>query len=100
MARRVQAYVHRFFRWCVGRGIIETNPAADLPKPSAASKRNRVVCDNELATVMENAERVGWPHGAAVRVLALTGARLQEISQLRWSEIEIAKAQEVGWIRH
>jgi len=32
MALRVQAYVHRFFRWCVGRDIIEANPAADLPK--------------------------------------------------------------------
>lgn len=30
MARRVQTHLHRFFKWCVGRGIIEANPAADL----------------------------------------------------------------------
>ena len=41
MALRVQAYVHRFFRWCVGRDIIETNPAVDLPKPASETKRNQ-----------------------------------------------------------
>ena len=35
MALRVHAYVHRFFRWCVGRDIIEANPATDLPKPAS-----------------------------------------------------------------
>ena len=33
MARRLHAHLHRLFRWAVGRGIIETNPMADLPKP-------------------------------------------------------------------
>jgi integrase len=87
MARRVQAYIHRFFRWCVGRGIIETNPATDLPKPGMARQRDRVLCDKELAAVWHGAETMGWPHGAAVLLLILTGARLQEIGQLRWSEI-------------
>src|SRR5262249_36519123 len=32
-ARRIQARLHRLFRWAVGRGIIETNPLADLPRP-------------------------------------------------------------------
>jgi hypothetical protein len=36
MARRVQAYVHRFFKLSVGRGIV-----ADLPKPGGQKKRDR-----------------------------------------------------------
>lgn len=87
MARRVHAYVHRFFRWCVGRGIIETNPATDIPKPGAASRRDRVLTDEELATVWHAAERMGGPHGGVIQLLMLTGARLQEMAQLRWSEM-------------
>src|SRR5262249_1885983 len=41
MARRLHAHLHRLFRWSVGRGIIEINPIADLPKPGAAVKRDR-----------------------------------------------------------
>src|SRR5262245_1502906 len=51
MALRVQAYVHRFFRWCVGRDIIATNPATDLPKVSSERKRDRVLNDVELAAI-------------------------------------------------
>jgi len=32
MARRTAADLHRFFRWAVGRGVIEASPMADLGK--------------------------------------------------------------------
>jgi integrase len=87
-ARRVHAYVHRFFRWCVGRDIIEANPAADMPKPGSETKRDRVLSDEELTAVWNAAGKLGWPYGDAVRLLILTGARREEIGQLRWSEIK------------
>ena len=31
---------------------------------------------------------IGWPFGAAVQLLILTGARRSEIDHLRWSEID------------
>ena len=60
-ARRVHAYVHRFFRWCVGRDIIEANPAADMPKPGSETKRDRVLSDEELTAVWNAAGKIGWP---------------------------------------
>jgi integrase len=87
MALRVHAYVHRFFRWCVGRDIIETNPATDLPKPASETKRDRVLSDQELAAIWKAAGKIGWPFGDAIRLLILTGARREEIGQLKWSEI-------------
>ena len=36
LARRTHAHLHRLFRWSVGRGIIEVNPMADLPKPGSS----------------------------------------------------------------
>ena len=85
MALRVHAYVHRFFRWCVGRDILEANPATDLPKVSSERKRDRgfvryrVLSDNELAAVWNAARKIGWPFGHATRLLILTGARWEEI---------------------
>ena len=87
MARRLHSHLHRLFRWSVGRGILETNPMADLPKPGAAVKRDRLLTDTELATVWKAAEKTAWPFGPAVRLLILTAARRDEIGSLRWSEI-------------
>ena len=87
MARRVVAYVHRLFRWAVSRGIIDSNPASDLPKPGKEIRRDRVLTDNELKEVWRASEELGWPYGSALQLLILTGARRAEISELRWSEV-------------
>ena len=87
MARRVHANLHRLFRWSVGRGIIETNPMTDLPKPGAETRRDRVLSDEELVAVWRGAEQIGGPFGAAIQLLILTGARREEIGALRWHEI-------------
>jgi integrase len=86
MARRVQAYVRRFFRWCIERDILETDPTAGMPRVGNGKSRERVLSDDELVKVW-NAAPDG-PYGAVVRMLALTGARREEIAQLRWSEID------------
>jgi integrase len=87
-ARRVHAHVHRLFRWAVGRGIIESNPASDLPKPGSETRRDRVLGDDELVAVWRACGLIGWPFGTAIRLLLLTGARRDEIGSLRWSEIK------------
>lgn len=87
MAIRVHAYLHRLFRWAVGRDIVESNPAADIPKPREKA-RERVLTDEELAAVWNAASKIGWPFGDATRLLILTGARREEVRQLRWAEIQ------------
>jgi len=87
MARRVLAYVHRLFKWAVGRGIIDTNPATDLPKPGSETKRDRVLSDDEVIAVWNASISLGWPFGEAIRLLILTGARREEIGALQWNEI-------------
>ncbi len=87
-ARRLHAHLHRLFKWCVGRGILESNPMADMPKPGQETKRERVLTDAELKAVWLAATAIGWPFGRAVQLLILTGARRQEIGGLRWSEID------------
>jgi integrase len=87
LARRVHASLHRLFAWAVGRGIVEINPLTNLPKPGSETRRDRVLTEDELVKVWRSAEKLGWPYGAAFRMLILTSARREEIGQLRWSEI-------------
>jgi integrase len=88
MARRLHAHLHRLFRWAVGRGILETNPMAHLPKPGSEVPRDRVLTDAELAQVFKNATTLRpAPLGPFYQLLILTGARRTEIAALRWSEI-------------
>jgi integrase len=85
-ARRVYALLARFFRWCHGREIIFANPMTGLEKPGSEKSRDRVLTDAELIAVW-NACAKG-PFGAAGRLLMLTGARVTEISALKWDELE------------
>jgi integrase len=87
-ARRLHAHLHRLFRWAVGRGIIETNPMAHLPKPGSEVKRDRVLTDAELAQVFKNTIKLSFPFGPMFQLLILTGARRDEIAALHWSEIK------------
>ncbi len=85
MARRVQAYVRRFFRWCIERDILKVDPTAGMPRVGNGKSRERVLTDDELLKIWRAAD---GPYGGVVRMLALTGARREEIAQLRWSEID------------
>ena len=89
MARRLHAHLHRLFRWAVGRGILETNPMAHLPKPGSETPRDRVLTDAELAEVFKNTSKLlPASYGPMFQLLILTGARRTEIAALRWSEIK------------
>jgi integrase len=87
MARRVQMYVHRLFKWAAGRGIVETNPAANVPLPGSETSRDRVLTDGELAATWQSLNHIEWPHKPIFQLLILTGARRGEIGELRWAEV-------------
>jgi integrase len=87
-ARRLHAHLNCFFNWSVARGYIDVSPMMHLPKPAAERKRDRVLSDEELSRVWKEAEKLGWPFGAAIQLLILTGARRQEIGGLRRSELK------------
>lgn len=88
LARRAHAHLHRMFKWSVGRGIIESNPMADTPKPGNGVSRDRVLSDEELRAAWKAAGATPWPFGPMFQLLILTGARRDEIGSLRWSEID------------
>jgi integrase len=85
MARRVQSHIRRFFHWCIERDILKIDPTQAMPRVSNGKSRERVLTDDELGKVWTACD---GPYGAVVRMLALTGARRDEIAKLRWSEID------------
>jgi len=86
-ARQTFTHLNRFFRWCLERDILQASPMASMKRPAKGKSRERVLTDAELGKVWKGADKIGLL-GIATRLLILTGARREEITQLRWSEID------------
>jgi integrase len=90
-ANRLLAYIQKFFGWAVNRELVETSPAGFMKKPAQEHKRQRALDDDELRAFWRAAGKLGYPFGSLYQVLALTGLRLREAADARWSEIDLAK---------
>jgi|APTNR8051073442_1049403.scaffolds.fasta_scaffold02340_5 integrase len=91
-ARHVLAAVRRLFNWAVERELIDASPCDGIKAPIRVAKRERVLSDDEVKVVWNAAEASGYPFGAFVRLLLLTGCRRNEIATLRWSDIDDGQA--------
>lgn len=92
LLKRTPAEQHHAFvalrtmmNWCWKRGYVDASPMP--PLTFKLNARNRVLNDNELASIWEQAEAVGYPYGSIVQLLILTGQRRGEITGLRRSWI-------------
>jgi integrase len=88
VANRTLATFRRMCSWARQRGMIETSPCADVEPPAPEKSRDRVLSGEELRIVWQASEALGWPFGALVQLLILTGQRLAEVAEMRWSEID------------
>lgn len=89
MANRVLAAIRKLFNWCVSRDILVASPCASVEPPSAERSRDRILTDDEMRLVWKAAGEEGWPFGPLVCLLILTGQRLNEVSGMRWEELDI-----------
>lgn len=79
--------VRTFFRWACRRRYLKHSPCDGLQRPAKTIARSRVLADAEIKAVWHAALPMG-SHGSIVRLLLLTGQRLNEIAALRWEEID------------
>jgi integrase len=87
---RVRTSLSTFFAWSIREGLIESNPVTHTNKASE-KPRSRTLSREELRLIWTHA---GNDHyGSIIRLLALTGARANEIAALGWSE-----TRDDGWI--
>jgi integrase len=87
-SHRLLKTLKTFFRWCVGRAVIDFSPAEGISSPYREVSRDRVLTDQELAAVILSARRMPPPYGLIVEFLALTGQRREEVAQLKWDELD------------
>lgn len=96
--QRVRATLHHFFEWAVERGMIRTNPAADIAPPKAAHARREHITDAEREAIIEAIEASERSTGKDRTWLKDwitfgfgTGLRPGEQRQLKWSAVSLAE---------
>jgi integrase len=87
-SHRMLKTLKTFFRWCVGRAVIDFSPAEGISSNYREVRRDRVLTDNELAAIILAARQTQSPYGGIVEFLALTGQRREEVAQLKWDELD------------
>jgi integrase len=86
-ARLAHSLLGGLFSWCVRQRKIERSPMTGLEPPQAIVARDRVLGDAEIAIFWQATETLDPWHRGCLRLLLLTGARLNEIAKLRHDEI-------------
>ncbi len=87
-AHRLLKTLKTFFRWCVGRAVIDFSPAEGLSSTYREVSRDRVLNDYELSAIIVAARQMSGPYGGIVEFLALTGQRREEVAQLKRAELD------------
>jgi integrase len=84
-ARAMFATLSKTFSWLVQHRRVEKNPCAGVHRPDTPKSRDRVLTDAEIVKFWSasGAEQIG----ALLKLLLLTGCRLNEVAGMRRSEL-------------
>ena len=74
------------FSWAAHRDLVDVNFAAAVEKPAREVSRDRVLDDDEVVAIWRAAEDLD-AYGQLVRLLIVTGCRLNEIAQAKVDEL-------------
>lgn len=89
-AEQFMAVLSSFFSWAYEREWVENNPARNRLKVTGGRRvRHRRLADKEFLALWRAFEAEGDPAFAAFQLLALTGARRREVTEMRWAELDL-----------
>jgi integrase len=81
--------VRKVFHWAIGQDLVSADPSLGVAKPvPKAGKRDRVLSDAEIVSFWQACDELGWPYGAACKLMLLTTARKNEVAGMPWSELD------------
>jgi integrase len=86
-AHKAHAALSSLFGWLQRRRRVERNPMTELPAPSLPATRDRVLSVDEIRRFWSATDKMKPPVGDVLRLLLLTGCRVNEITRLEWPEV-------------
>src|SRR5262249_46938364 len=86
-ARHAFSCLRKMFGWLVEQRRVDANPCVGVHRPETPEARERVLTDGEIAKLWAATEKLGAPFGSVLKLLLLTGQRLNEIAALRSEEV-------------
>ncbi|MEY3623284.1 MAG: hypothetical protein RLZZ407_843 [Pseudomonadota bacterium] len=92
-ANRIHSNLRKLFNWCVERGIVDVSPMTGMKPPTKEQARDRVLTDDEIRAVLKACADEPYPYRQFVPLLMATGQRRGEISNLKWSQIDLDAKQ-------
>lgn len=87
-ARSLHSVLSVLFGWLKLKRRIKVDPTATLDAPTAPKARDRVLSDDEIKKLWSTCDDEGFPFGPIIKLLLLTGCRLNEIAGMKWSELD------------
>lgn len=93
-ASRFRAWCSKLFSYAVHAQLRPDNPAKGTENPIEPRRlqRDRKLDDAELVLAWHAAEQLSFPFGPMVQLLLITGQRLREVAEARWTEFDLARA--------
>jgi integrase len=87
-ANRTLALVSKIYNFGIARGIVEVNPAAQIPPPGKEESRQRVLGEEEIRILWEAFQTESPLTAATFKLRLLTAQRGIEVMSMRWENID------------
>ena len=86
-ARAMFAGLSKMFAWLIEKRRLGVNPCRGVARPAALKARDRVLTDAELVAFWRATDTERVEFGALLKLLLLTGCRLNEVAGMRRAEL-------------
>jgi integrase len=86
-ARSMHSVLSKMFNWLAEKRRVAINPLDALKRPSPPKARDRVLDDKEVVAFWRAAEKATKPFDSVLKLLLLTGCRLNEVARMEASEL-------------
>jgi integrase len=85
--RAMHSALSTLFAWLKRERKIASNPCTDVERPAPPADRDRVLDNAEIVKFWSACDMVGEPFGQLLKLLLLTGCRLNEVAGIRRAEL-------------
>ena len=86
-ARSLYTALSSLFGWLQRHRWVDVNPCTNVWKPPPSKARDRTLSPDEIRRLWKTCDAIPVPYGTAVKLLLLTGARLNEVSGMERAEL-------------